>query len=164
MNGRLAHILRYWLPVAIWLAIIVVESTDALSSAHTGHFLAAFLTALFGPVSRHYTRLLNEVLRKSGHFVGYGTLCLLFFRALRASFSGTVRRWALSAIGLTCVVASLDELHQSFIPSRGGRVRDVFLDTFGAACMLLLVLVLLRVRRKHTCLSKSSDLAKCATK
>ena len=41
----------------------------------------------------------------------------------------------------TAVVASLDEWHQSFIPSRTGAVRDVVLDTcagIGAQVLILL--------------------------
>jgi len=52
------------------------------------------------------------------------------------------------AIVCSALVASLDEFHQSFTPSRGPAVRDVVLDTFGAlfAQMLLIVLLIRRMR------------------
>jgi VanZ family protein len=44
------------------------------------------------------------------------------------------------------VVASADEYHQSFLPSRTGRSQDVLLDTAGAALFLLLLQLWLRFR------------------
>jgi VanZ family protein len=41
----------------------------------------------------------------------------------------------------TCLVASLDEWHQSYLPTRTGTVRDVILDTCaGIATQLALFL------------------------
>jgi VanZ family protein len=41
----------------------------------------------------------------------------------------------------TALVASLDEWHQSFIPSRTGTVRDVILDTCAGIGAQILVLL-----------------------
>ncbi len=73
-------------------------------------------------------------IRKGGHVFGYGLLSILLFRAWRetlptASGATWTRRWTNIAILGTALVASLDEWHQSFIPSRTGTVRDVILDT-----------------------------------
>ncbi|MGB7601132.1 MAG: VanZ family protein, partial [Candidatus Sulfotelmatobacter sp.] len=38
-------------------------------------------------------------------------------------------RWSAIAVLMTAFVASLDEWHQTFIPSRTGRWQDVVLDT-----------------------------------
>jgi VanZ family protein len=136
----------YWLPVAIWLGIIVLESTDMMSAEHTGSWLYRVLAVLFGRINPPRFELLHHVLRKTGHFLGYGVLCVLLFRALRATFTGKLRRYALTALGLTFLVASLDEWHQHFLLSRTGKFGDVLLDTCGAACLQLLVLLLLRWR------------------
>ena len=85
-------------------------------------------------------------IRKSGHVVGYGTLSILLFRAWRATLPAPnhlrwTMRWANIAILGTALVASLDEWHQSFIPSRTGRWQDVVLDTCaGIAAQVLLLL------------------------
>jgi VanZ family protein len=48
----------------------------------------------------------------------------------------------------TVLVASLDEWHQSFIPSRTGTPRDVVLDTCaGIAAQILLLLIYARSRK-----------------
>jgi VanZ family protein len=59
-------------------------------------------------------------------------------------------RWATIAVLGTALVASLDEWHQSFIPSRTGTPRDVLLDTCAgiAAQILILLWATLRTSRE----------------
>ena len=47
--------------------------------------------------------------------------------------------WVLLGVGVTVITASLDEIHQSFIPSRTGRWQDVVLDTCGAAVLQIII-------------------------
>jgi VanZ family protein len=138
-----------WLPVAIWLAIIAVESTDMMSGAHTGSFLSAILTPFFGTLSYHQLDLINFLLRKTGHLTGYAILSLLVFRALQRTFAGSLRRWAALAVAFTALVASADEYHQSFLPSRTSSVRDVMLDTCGAVLMMIFVLLGVRSQQRR---------------
>ena len=155
------HVLRAWGPVLFWIGLIALESTDTFSSAHTGSFLFYIASALFGSVNLHWLELINAALRKAGHVVGYATLSLLLFRALRLSFGSAAeslrdaRRWALYATVLTMAVAALDEFHQSFLPSRTGAVHDVVLDTLAAACMQAAVLITLRLRSRRILQQKS---------
>ena len=141
-------LLRYWGPPAVWLALIVVESTDALSAAHTGGMLSHLLTAIFGTVSMTAVEALNHVLRKTGHFVGYAVLSWLMFRALRGTCAEMWEReeekppeerrerlrlaWMAIAAVFTFLVASADEAHQAMLPGRTGVFTDVLLDTAGA--------------------------------
>ena len=46
--------------------------------------------------------------------------------------------------------ASLDEIHQRFIPARNGSVSDVLLDTVAAVCAVLIVWGALRAAGKRT--------------
>jgi VanZ family protein len=131
--------LRAWLLVAVWLAIIAVESNDVLSSGTTGGLLSLLLTPIFGPVAPEKIHLINVVLRKIGHFVGYGVLSVLLFRAWRATLPSILRRlwemrWAILALAVTVAVAVADEWHQTRLASRTGSALDVMLDTSGALC------------------------------
>lgn len=73
--------------------------------------------------------------RKAAHLFEYGVLAWLVLRALAAS--GLTRRQSLRAAFLFCVVFAVsDEWHQTFVPGRHGKVRDVALDTLGAALAL----------------------------
>ena len=140
-------VLHAWIPALIWLGIITIESTGVLSSDNTGRFLYPVLHFLFGTDPIRFV-LWHFLLRKSGHVLGYGTLSVLLFRAWRATIP-VLRHprwsmvWARVALFMTALVASLDELHQSFLPSRTGSIRDVLLDSAaGLAAQVLLYLVL----------------------
>jgi VanZ family protein len=127
------HVLKAWIALILWLIVIAIESTAYLSSQNTSRFLYPFLHFLFGI---EYVRFapFHFFLRKAGHVFGYGLLSILFFRAFRETLPATsgVRwtlRWANIAVLGTALVASLDEWHQSYIPTRTGTVHDVILDT-----------------------------------
>jgi len=104
--------------------------------------LSALLAALGFHSEEQTVSHLNIVLRKLGHFVGYGVLSWLLFRAWKATLpvaSSWALRWVVLALFSTTLVASADEWHQTTIPSRVGRVQDVLLDDSGAAvtqCLL----------------------------
>jgi VanZ family protein len=69
-------------------------------------------------------------LRKLAHLVEYAVLSGLLWRALGDRRSPAFRfGWAVAI----CVVYGVtDEIHQSFVPGRFGKVRDVVIDTVGA--------------------------------
>jgi VanZ family protein len=134
-------LLRAWWPALIWVAIICVESTDLLSSENTGSLLYKLVTRLFGPVNLYDFLRFHFYLRKAGHVVGYGILSLLLLRGWRATFAQGrewVGRTALLAWIGTAFVASMDEWHQSYIPSRTGAVHDVVLDSIAGLVFLLI--------------------------
>ncbi len=150
----------YWLPVIAWIGIIAIESTTLFSSANTGSFVVPILHKLFPSLSFAQLEEIHHLGRKVGHFTGYGILGYLIFRAIRGTqhvAQGTgetlqvghiaaVRAWpqfwhwswAVIALLGTCAVASADEIHQMFMPSRTGMWRDVVLDTSGAAFFLVI--------------------------
>ena len=135
--------LRYYLPAILWTAIVLSSSTDTFSSVHTFRWLVEILTRLLG----HHPReanvyAINVLWRKATHVAAYGLVGALWFRALRAGASiRWTARWSWQAIAITAVVASADEIHQIFVPSRTASVFDVLLDVGGAA----LAVVLMRV-------------------
>lgn len=51
---------------------------------------------------------------------------------------------ALFAWGIATVYAMTDEIHQLFVPGRSGQVKDVLLDSCGAAVGVLLLMLLIR--------------------
>ena len=141
-----------WLPAIIGVLIICSESSDYLSSAHTGSLLQRL--CLWLDCCRDWNFILvNHILRKTGHFAGYGILCLLFYRAWRLSgyIVSTSRTRVMDAVFSllwTLVISSADEYHQSFLPSRTGRPQDVLLDMTGAAIFLVALHFWLRSRRR----------------
>jgi VanZ family protein len=130
------------------MGLIAIASTSLLSSENTGRFLYPVLHFLFG-LDRVRFLTWHHLLRKSGHVIGYAVLSLLLFRAWRATIpvAGSGRWsvvWSRIAFFMTTLVASLDEWHQTFLPSRTGTISDVLLDSTAALTAQLLLFAWLR--------------------
>ena len=145
-----------WWPVAVWLVIIRLESTDYASSANTLGLLYKIAVTIFGPINPALLMTLNSIARKSGHFIGYAILSWLVFLALKYTHRDRLRPllqrawgtffhdtwqfdWAVIGVLLSLVTAAFDEIHQMGIPSRTGRWQDVLIDTTGAVIAQLLL-------------------------
>jgi len=140
------QVLKTWIALILWLIVIAIESTTYLSSQHTSRFLYPVVHFLFG-IDEATFEPYHAFLRKSGHVFGYGLLSILLFRAWRETLptsSGTrwTFRWANIAVLGTCLVASLDEWHQSYLPTRTGTVHDVILDTCAGIAAQLAIFVI----------------------
>jgi len=149
VGGR--SVWKAWAPALVWLALIGIESTSALSSENTERFLYPVLHFLFNLDPFRFF-LWHFYLRKTGHVLGYGILSFLLFRAWRVSLPGAGNArwsmvWARTALFMTALVASADEWHQSFIPTRTGTVRDVALDTAAGLVAQILLFLWLRARQ-----------------
>ena len=143
---------REWIPAGIWLAVIALESTGLASASNTSWILYPIFHFLTG-VDREHFFYWNHLIRKIGHFVGYGLLTFLLFRAWRATLpvAGAARwawRWARMSFLLTVLVATLDEWHQSYLPSRTGRWQDVVLDSSAALCVQIVIWLFLWMRNR----------------
>lgn len=151
MNSDQKNLLKAWIAAILWLIVIAIESTAMLSSNNTSRILYPVLHYLFGLDVVRFERV-HFFLRKGGHVVGYAILSILLFRAWRATLPAMSNvnwtlRWSAIAILGTAFVASLDEWHQTFIPSRTGRWQDVVLDTCAGIAAQLLIFLWLKGRR-----------------
>jgi VanZ family protein len=145
------HILKTWIAAILWLILIALESSSLGSAANTSRFLYPLLHFLIGLDPIRFL-VWHVYIRKTGHFVGYFMLSLLLFRAWRATFAqrgarGWSTLWVGIALSMTALVASLDEWHQSYLPSRTGTIKDVFLDIFAALTAQLVIYLVLRHRQ-----------------
>jgi VanZ family protein len=143
-SGR-SEVLKAWIAATLWLIVIAIESTSFLSAHNTSRILYPLMHFLFRlewPTFHEW----HFYMRKTGHVVGYGILSILLFRAWRVTMPVATdinpkwtMRWANIAVLGTALVASLDEWHQSFIPSRTGTVHDVILDTCAGVAAQIVV-------------------------
>ena len=145
-----------WLPVAVGIAIIAVESTKYFGADHTNGPLRRFYEALFGPLSNATWGTIHLIIRKSGHFLGYGLLGLAWFRAwwMTLPFARFLFDAELALLG-TALVATCDEWHQRFLPNRTSSPLDVLLDCCGALIMQWLVYLYLRLSRSTALLHRA---------
>ena len=116
------RLLKAWLPVTLWAALILSFANDEFSDTNT----QGWLDRILGGVPE----LVNAILRKAGHIAGYAILGLLAWRA---------RRSIVVAMCIAIAVATIDETMQSMTLAREGSPYDVLLDTCGALLALLFV-------------------------
>lgn len=114
------NIIGYWLPPVFWMILIFL-----FSSRHT--------------VSITNNFLYDFVFFKSLHLFEYAVLYLLLFRAFYSSTKFKLsQKFAFSFIIL--IIYSLsDEFHQTYIISRQGTIRDVFINIGGAFLMYIYI-------------------------
>lgn len=79
------------------------------------------------------------VIFKSAHMVEYGLLFFLIYRALYKASSIQSKNQLVVAFILAVLYAMSDELHQRFVPTRDGTIRDVLIDTAGITMVYLLI-------------------------
>ncbi|MGO9124206.1 MAG: VanZ family protein [Terriglobales bacterium] len=142
------HILKLWLAAGLWLVVIAIESTSYLSSEYTSRFLYPILHFLLGLDWNRFI-IWHHYIRKAGHFVGYFILSVLLFRAWKATLRLPVSwtlRWSGIAFAMSALVASLDEWHQTYVPSRTGAISDVMLDSLAALTAQVVIFFFLRAK------------------
>lgn len=107
------NILSYWLPPLLWMLLIFYLSSRPRFS-----------------ITREF--MFDFVIFKGLHIAEYA---LLYFLLFRAYFKSTHESQRLQGFFFAFVVASLyaitDEMHQTLVPTREGRVRDIFIDLVG---------------------------------
>jgi VanZ family protein len=165
----------YWLPVILWLGVIFMESVSIFAASdHTSRFIVPFLRWLMPHADMEQLETIHHLLRKLGHFTGYGLMGYFFFRAVRGTYHalhGTAavltrayRRsavslafsqywrsgWMLAAMLGTFLVASADELHQMTLANRTGSWWDVLLDCIGGLGFQVLLFVFWQWRTRAT--------------
>ena len=150
-----------WLLVAACMAFIFAMSAKQASDSSriSGGLIERFLDFVSpdfrsGDAAYRLERIeaLQNIVRKTAHFTIYALLGVLASQALFCH-TESVKTAALVAFAVCLLYAASDEVHQLFVPGRSGEVRDVCIDSLGAALGITLSclvtrLVMSRKRRK----------------
>ena len=129
----------YWIPAVIVGVLISVFSTHYFTAEETGRFIFPILHWLFPGASPHMYRVMHTGIRKMAHVTEFGIFSISVFHGVRGNRHGWRLNWAIATLLLAVTYAGLDEWHQSFVPLREARVRDVAVDAFGAVLAQSLV-------------------------
>lgn len=113
-DGRLT--IRSWVP---WVPAAGVMAVIFILSSQSG------LAVSEDPA-------VEKPIRATGHLLAYGLLAALLLAALSWGRRPRLRDAAL-AFAIAVAYGVTDELHQSFVPTRNGRIDDVVIDAIGAA-------------------------------
>jgi VanZ family protein len=142
---------RYWLPIILWMTLIFGFSSDSHSFQRSSRILEPLLRWLFPAMAADTRNELVFLARKCAHLTEYAVLALMVWRAWRKPVRRDPRPWSWPDAGVALLVAALyaatDEFHQTFVPGRDGCVRDVLIDSCGAAAGLFLLWLLGRWRK-----------------
>ncbi len=131
-------LISYWAPPVLWAGAILGLSGDLGSSQETLG-LVRWLLSWVPHLSLAQIVTFHGYLRKVGHFVAYGTLYFLWYRAFYGpGRHGARGRAILGAFAVSLCLALADEGHQSQLASRGGSLWDVALDMSGAGLSAVL--------------------------
>lgn len=152
-----------WIPVLVLMAIIFGFSSQSYEEQDLKPDIEKAisdrsLAERFGGIAFHYAGheisigslgaagFIEFIIRKSAHFSCYGLLGLLLVYALK---SGERPRRLLIAVLISFLYACSDELHQMLTPGRTALFQDVLIDTAGAICGGILMILLERWREKR---------------
>ena len=136
-------------PVIFWIGIIFYLSSDQGSMSETSRFIGPILEFFFPNSSEATIKLYHGYIRKAAHFTEYAILALLAARACGFLVSHLLRRsWYLLPLALVVLVATADEIGQSFRPSRTASVLDVLIDISGGLFIILVLWLLGKPRVK----------------
>lgn len=131
-----------WVVVVIWMILIfafssqVAEQSNQLSSGIT-ETIARIIETVF-PNIEFGSGNSNHIVRKNAHFFVYLVLGVLMANAFIRT-RGFDFKSILFAAGCCILYAISDEIHQLFVPGRGGQIKDVLIDSAGASVGLIFI-------------------------
>ena len=124
-----------WVLVILWIAFIFYLSHQpATQSNKLSKQVTQIIVETVGrivPDRSLNIRNFNHIVRKNAHFFAYLFLGVLVYNGLRNSGIKGYRKIVLALV-ICIVYAITDEVHQLFIPGRGGQIKDVIIDSSGA--------------------------------
>jgi VanZ family protein len=136
-----------WVPAVVIMAVIFYfSSKPADTSSESSLAVVNQMISIFENITDveyqkdDLTELkenLNHIVRKTAHFCEYAVLACTFAFSLTA-WKKRGKWLFLIPVLLSALYAATDEFHQTFVPGRAGMIRDVLLDSSGAAAGSLL--------------------------
>jgi VanZ family protein len=131
----------YWIPAICVAIMISLFSTHYFSADQTGRVIIPFLRWLFPSITDRGLHVSHILIRKMAHVTEFGIFSTAVFHGLRGPRHGWRWDWAVLTLAIAAAYAGLDEWHQSFVPLREPRVRDVMIDSLGALLAQVIVWV-----------------------
>jgi len=137
-----------WILVILWMALIFYMSHKPATESNK---LSKGITEVIidtvekvDPDTNINKDYFNHILRKNAHFFTYLILGILVLNG--RSSSGVIGYKDISFTLLICILYAIsDEVHQLFVPGRGGQVKDVLIDSFGSIVGIVMYIFVYRL-------------------
>jgi VanZ family protein len=155
MNSQL----KYWLPAICVAFLISLFSTHYFSSEQTARVIYPLLRWLLPSATPRTLHVLHIGIRKLAHVIEFGIFSITVFHGIRRGRAGWQLNWAVLTLLIAVTYAGIDEWHQSIVPLRASRPRDVAIDACGALLAQILVWVFANWRQHYTNLTKQNSAA-----
>lgn len=140
--------LKYWLPAVCVAILISLFSTHYFSSQQTARAIIPILRWLLPFATFRTLNRMHTLIRKLAHLTEFGFFSIAVFHGVRGNCSGWRLNWAIYTMLIALIYAGFDEWHQSFVPLREPRVRDVVIDVTGAFLSQVLVWAYAKIQWK----------------
>lgn len=151
-------ITRIILIILILLDFIIIfnfSNQNGLESGGLSKKVTTFILNIFGdyeePLTEEQEVIVEKaehIIRKIAHFSIYALLGLLLM-TLAETYEITNKKRILLSLLIGIFYASLDEIHQSFIPGRTAAFTDVLIDTAGVLTGILTIFIGLKILKRR---------------
>ncbi len=148
--------------VLAWMVVIFLmsaESGDESTDTSNGVicFIASITVADFDDMSdaqrQEIIQKMSGFVRTAGHFIEFAVLGFLSFNMLR-TFKIKESKCIIFAFGFSVLYAVTDEIHQYFVPNRVCDIKDIAVDSLGAATgvalMCFLVIISTKIKNRKS--------------
>ncbi|MDD4688198.1 MAG: VanZ family protein [Eubacteriales bacterium] len=149
---------RYvFLSLSIALAIVIFafsnQSAQVSSKDSEGliYFLLTLISGIFGWSNQEMLSIVDAIhtlVRKTAHFSIYALLGVFVLNYV-LTYIKSIKRASWTTVLVCFLYACSDEIHQLFIPGRSGEIRDVVIDTLGAAVGVLFMMLTIEVINRY---------------
>ena len=117
------------------LTIFLFSSEDAVNSTNTSNNVAKEIVSVVVKDEVKANKIVDSnfvIFRKVAHLTEYFILGSLLVNVWADGKKDITFKYVVVCVLVACLYAVSDEVHQSLIPGRAGRVLDVGIDTLGS--------------------------------
>ncbi|HKL99891.1 MAG TPA: VanZ family protein [Mobilitalea sp.] len=143
-----------WVPaILIMMVIFSFSAKPAVKSAESSLTIAEVIMGIYEDITdeklendirMEFLYQMDHYIRKGAHFIEYAILAAAIALPLWILRHRGRRLWLLSMLG-AALYAATDEFHQSFVPGRSCELKDVMIDTAGAALGAMLFILVIKL-------------------
>ncbi len=123
------------------------SETSSRLSQKVANFVVEFIPSIKNmpePEKENVVDRIESIIRKIAHYSIYTLVGILLMSLMSTYKIKELDRIAVSLI-IGVIYASIDEIHQAFVPGRGPLITDVILDSMGVLTGIFIVMLVYKI-------------------